>query len=337
MEVVYASDQNYYPYVYVSIETLLETNSNEDIHINYVFQNVDQDKCNKLSELGKKYGSDIKLIPFQMPDVYKKLPSYKGTGSKTTYAKFLFASMFPDEDKVLFLDPDTIVLGSIRPLIEMNLGNNLVGGVIECLPYYHKDAALMGEEDRYINGGVLLCNLRMWRKTNFEKTALERLEDTSKNFNYDQGIINEICSGRIKIIDPRFNVLAEVFAFKSSTKIQRRYRIINYYKQEDIDAAISNPIIIHFTEFLYNKPMSKHCDHPYAAYFQEKLQATGLNISLSDDKIDKRKQIRKWFFENTPFDVYLVVEEILDIRRHYHMRHPRIKEMYEIIRQHGKK
>ncbi len=337
MEVIYASDQNYFPYVYVSIETLLETNQNEDIHVNYIYQNVDQVKREQLLELGKKYNKCIRLISFQMPEVFEKLPSYKGTGSKTTYAKFLFASLFPDQEKVLFLDPDTIVLDSIKQLIHMNMEDKLVAGVIECLPYYHKEAAMMGEHEQYINGGVLLCNLKLWREVGFEEMAIKRLEDTSKNYNYDQGIINEICAGRIMIIPPCFNALAEVFAFRSAEKIKKRYKFDEYYSQELIDAAINHPIIIHFTEFLYNKPMSKYCDHPYAEYFQKKLQDTGLNIQLNNQKNDFRRKIRKYVFLHTPFVVYMTMENILDIRRRYHMKHPRIKEWYELFRQHGRK
>lgn len=326
MEVIYASDNNYFPYIYVGIQTLLETNAQRDIHINYIFQNVSDKNLQFLEELGNRFGHKINSFEFEMPDVYEKLPSYQGTGSKTTYAKFLFASMFPHEDKVLFLDPDTIVLRSIQYLIDLDLKDYLIAGVTECLPSYHKDAANMDQRDQYINGGMVLCNLKKWREEKFEEKALERLADISKNFNYDQGIINEMCAGRIMVLDPCYNALAEVFAFQSAEKIKKRYNFETYYSQEQIEEAYKHPVIIHYTEFLYNKPLSKFCTHPYADYFWNKLKDSPLNYKLSEKHLDLKHRLRKWMLDNTPFPVYTAFESLLDFRRRYYMKHQIMKQ-----------
>jgi lipopolysaccharide biosynthesis glycosyltransferase len=336
MEIIYASDENYFPYIYVGIQTLLETNKDNDIHINYIYQNVCDKSLKFLDELGMRFGHKINSFEFVMPEVYEKLPSYQGSGSKTTYAKFLFASMFPDADKVLFLDPDTIVLRSIQYLIDLDLKDYLIAGVTECLPSYHKDAAKMDARDQYINGGMVLCNLKKWREEKFEEQALERLADTTTNFNYDQGIINEMCVGRILVLEPKYNALAEVFAFKSASKIKRRYNFEVYYTQKQIEETYSNPVIIHFTEFLYNKPLSKYCTHPYAEYFWEKLNSSPLNYKLSKKQLDKKHKIRKWMLDRTPFSVYMAFENFLDFRRIFYMKHPKIKALYTKRKKKGK-
>lgn len=333
MEIIYASDENYFPYIYVGIQTLLETNSDKDIHVNYIYQNVSDRNLKYLDDLGKKYGHTVNSFEFVMPEVYEKLPSYQGTGSKTTYAKFLFASMFPNAEKVLFLDPDTIVLGNIQYLIDIELGDYLIAGVTECLPSYHKDAAKMDARDQYINGGMVLCNLKKWREENFEERALERLGDITTNFNYDQGIINEMCAGRILVLDPCYNALAEIFAFKSAEKIKKRYGFDDYYTQEQIEQSYKHPVIVHFTEFLYNKPLSKYCTHPYAKYFWKKLSESPLDYQLKDKQLDNKHKMRKWMLDHTPFSVYLLFESVLDFRRVFYMKHPFAKKLYTKIKQ----
>lgn len=318
MRIVLACDENYFPYVYVSILTLFESNQKENYKVTFIYQNVSAEKLEYLKILGEKNGRTIEILEFKMPVEYKKLPSY--AASKTTYAKFLFGTLFPDDDKVLYLDPDTIVMKSIRLFEEIDMNNDLIAGVTECLPYYHKNASNMNEDDQYINGGMVLCNLRVWRRENFEEKAMKRLADTRLNLNYDQGVLNELCSGRIRLLPPKYNVLAEVFEFKSARKIRRRYGFQKYYNQKEIDEAVQEPVIIHFTGFLYGKPLSENCTHPYADVFRDKLNQCPWNIVLNHKELSKKQRIRKCVLHHFPFFIYLCLESILDIRRKYLLR-----------------
>ena len=272
MKVIYASDENYFAYIYVSVKTLLESNKTvENLQISYIYQNVCEEK--------------------------------------RTYLKF------PEDDIVLFVDPDTLVLNNIESLFAIDFGNNLIAGVTECLPTYHKVASHMYDDDQYINGGMVLCNLKKWREENFEAKAIERASDNRFNLNYDQGIINDLCKGRIIVLHPKYNVLAEVFEFKSAKKIKKRYGFKNYYSQQQIDEALEKPAIIHFTGFLYGKPMSSKCTHPYTSFFQKKLKELPWKVTLSNKELDKKKRIRRWALDHLPFSLYLCVESILDLRR----------------------
>ena len=162
---------------------------------------------------------------------------------------------------------------------------------------------------------MVLCNLDAWRRSNFQQKAMERLKDTSHNLNYDQGILNELCKGRVLLLPPKYNSLAEIFEFKSAKKIMKRYGFKHYYSQAEIDEAVNNPIIIHFTGFLYGKPLSTRCDHPYTSYFQEKLLESHITFPLNNNDIDYKKKIRKFCLRYLPFSMYLTIEALFDIRR----------------------
>lgn len=314
MKVVYASDENYFAYIYVSVLTLLENNTRvKNLQISYIYQNVCEEKLGFLRDLGKRFGRDIEIREFIMPEVCDKLPSY--AASKTTFAKLFFASMYPDDDVVLFVDPDTLVLDDIEDLFKVDFDDNLIAGVTECLPSYHKDASKMLDSDQYINGGVVLCNLKKWREENFEFKAIERASDNRFNLNYDQGIINDLCKGRIHVLHPKFNVLAEVFEFRSAKKIQKRYGFKKYYSQSQLEEAIAKPSIVHFTGFLYGKPLSTKCTHPLAKYFWEKMKECPWNVKLSNEGLNSKQKLRRWSLDHLPFFAYLIVEGVLDLRR----------------------
>lgn len=316
INVVFASDNYYFTYIYVAIRTLYVSNKHIDrLYVHYIEQNVNKENLQILKKLGEEFGRTIDIIPFKIPDEFDRiLPTY-GSESKTTYAKFWFASMFPKEDRVLYLDPDVLVMDSIEEMYNLNFNNNLIAGVLENLPEYHRKASYLSEKDAYINGGMVLCNLEEWRKFDLEGKALIRLKDTSINLNYDQGILNELCKGRVVTLLPQYNMLAEIFEFRNASKIQRRYGFSWYYSQEEIDFALNNPVIIHFTGFLYGKPMNMKCDHPYAKHFKEILSSSPVKYKFNNRDIDLKKKFRKFFLHHMPFKIYLILENILDRKR----------------------
>lgn len=170
MRVVYASDNNYYRYIYISIRTLLESNgSNPDLKITYIEQDVTKENKALLAELGRSFNKEVEIIQFDMPEAFQDLPACNQ--SKTTFAKFLFASLFPDDDVVLFIDPDTLVLRDIAPIFDIGTDDYMFAGVIENLPAYQRTAVGMAKVDDYINGGVILCNLKNGANVTLKKSS----------------------------------------------------------------------------------------------------------------------------------------------------------------------
>ena len=310
--VAYSCDDHYFTYTYVSIKTLLESNANLVVH--FLYQDVPEEHLMLLRELGTTYNVRMDIRPFEMPAFFEMLPAF-GVASKTTYAKLIFCTIFPELDRILYLDPDTMVLNDITDFYTMDMGNNMIAGVIENLPYYHRKAVHLSEEEPYINGGMVLCNLKEWRKNRLEEKAVVRMQDTSMNLNYDQGILNELCRGKVMVVAPKYNALAEVFQFASREKLMRRYNFKKYYTQEEIEEAINHPVIIHFTHFLYGKPMSYKCSHPYAENFRKIVIESPLAETLNTLDIDSRAKVRRFFLKHTPFSVYLAYESIMDVRR----------------------
>lgn len=315
MKIIYASDDNYFTYVAVSVSTLLKSNSQNPIEICYIHQDVTEEHLSLLSEIVEKRGMEIELRQFDMPPVLEDLPAF--AASKTTWAKFFFASMFPDDDRVLFLDPDTLVLDDLSELFKLDMGGNLIAGVPECLPAYHRRASKLSESDVYINGGMVLCNLAQWRAEGFENRAVDRLHETKINLNYDQGVINELCKGRVLRLDARFCVLAEMFYLKSAERLSKRFGFKQYYTQSEINEAVENPAIVHFTGFLYLKPYSKNCTHPYAPLFWREAEALALGFVANESELNKKQRLRKHVLDTFPFRCFLALEWVFDFRRSY--------------------
>lgn len=106
----------------------------------------------------------------------------------------------------------------IAGVYQTELGNNLVAAChdqsvhyIEPLQTYIRDC-LGIDPDKYVNSGVSVMNCLAMRDEGFVDKFLQLL--STYQFNSiapDQDYLNEICSGRIKLLDPRWDAMPNDF------------------------------------------------------------------------------------------------------------------------------
>ena len=111
--------------------------------------------------------------------------------------KTAMTEIFPDKDKVLILDCDTIVEKDISPMWEFDI--DYYGA---CRQY---DDGRNGRftQNYYFNAGVLMCNLKKLRDGT-EAEIRRRLNE--KEYTYpEQDSINEVCRDHITIFPSRYN------------------------------------------------------------------------------------------------------------------------------------
>ena len=183
--IFFASDNNYAPYLAVAIKSLLSNASSDYFYkIHILTTNLDKDISEKLTKLATP-NSSIQIISlkdeiehikhrFQLRDYY----------SIETYYRFFIADMFPQYDKVLYLDCDIVVLGDISNLYLTNISNFLLGAVQEQVMAHYKvfgdyvERALDVKVKNYFNAGVLLMNTKLFRAYQI-KNGERKQEETS--------------------------------------------------------------------------------------------------------------------------------------------------------------
>lgn len=120
----------------------------------------------------------------------------------------IFAAKFlpPYVDKVLYLDPDLIVLKNLENLYSTKLGNNYFAAashVNKPLQKINEIRLQMDTKGPYINSGVMLMNINLLRKQqNFDEVFDYIEKNRNILFLPDQDIISAIYSDRIIALDP---------------------------------------------------------------------------------------------------------------------------------------
>lgn len=270
MNIIYTCDDNYAWLMGISMISLFENNKKADnLKVYLLGDNISIVTCDTLNGIAKKYNRNFELIEIPNLNIPKSLS--QGRWPKSAFTRMFAGELLPSTlNKVLYLDADTIVNGSIKELYEINDLQHAVSGVKDCVSSLYKRKIGIKPSDAYINAGVLLLNLEMLRTIDIRDRMNKFLERYMNAVNYaDQDILNGIFGGKFGILSPQFNVMTLTCVYNYNQIIQLR-RPDNYYTRTEIYHSKSHPIIIHYTTCMLNvRPWCAESYHPFAWLFEK--------------------------------------------------------------------
>lgn len=211
--IFFAVDDGYCPFLAVAVQSLID-NSSEENH--YSIKVLNTDICAENRKRIAKYerhNVDIEFVDlnYYIQKVRDKLYT-RDYYSKTTYFRLFIPNLYPQYDKVLYLDSDIVILDDIAKLYDMDMGDNLVAAapddVIrfnEVFQVYVEKVVGVADYHRYFNAGILLMNLHQLRKFKFQEKFLYSLDRIRFTVAQDQDYLNRLCKGRVKLFGRVWN------------------------------------------------------------------------------------------------------------------------------------
>lgn len=147
-------------------------------------------------------------------------PNYHNRWTYMVLLKLAMHRIFPDLDKILCLDVDTIVTSDISELWEIPLKPYYLAGV--------KEPAKTADDRVYVNAGVMVLNLRKLRN-NFKGDELISAVNRKRYVFCEQDCIAERCQGGILEIPAEYNA-CEFMGFSGQPKIVHYAAVKNWQK-----------------------------------------------------------------------------------------------------------
>ena len=312
VNIAYSFDDNYAQHAGCSLISLLENNKDiEEIDIYIIDAKIGKENKTKIIHIANKYGRHIDFLDLweltKEQDIEPRFPH-------CAYGR-LFLAKLKHVDKILYFDSDTIIMGSIKELAELNMTNYLTAGVQDTVnPYYVYQIGL-SDEDRYINdGGVIVLNLKKWREMNSMQACLNFIRKFNGNPPHnDQGTINAISKGYMKILPPCYNVMNSYFMFPVN-RIIDLFKMKKFYSEEEINNAKNNPIVLHYTDELYNRPWFSNCNHPYKEEYRKILRTSPWEENYKYKKPTKNCRIQNFIYDNFPYAVYKLMIRFIELK-----------------------
>lgn len=184
--------------------TSLCIHAESDYKIYCLVSDTEDDDLDVLRRIARRF--HVEIIFIQVDNQFYGWQTQKNI-STAAYTRLLIPSNL-SEPKAIYLDCDILVTCDLRDLIDVELGDALIGG---CRDHRGgKSTKLkLAENDTYVNSGVLLLNLDRLRAEEFQLNIRPVYEKYKSEFiSTDQCLINKMTEGRKYVLDRRWNVMA---------------------------------------------------------------------------------------------------------------------------------
>ncbi len=233
------------------LESLYEhLNSKYKYHLYFLSNEiVDEDIKNKLF-YKKIENFEVTFIHIDEEKIFWKYENLKNRSNIILYRWLL--SDYIDEDRILFMDHDTIIRWDISELYFTDLWDDIIWAAKDCVLW---DVPILKKYwiNKYFNAWIQLIDLKKWREKNLKNKALEFINNNFKSlWIQDQDTLNILLKDRWLCISPKWNwIWWDKIWYKKSQ-----------YTKEEFE-ELKNPIIVHFAWNTHRPWSWLICLHPY--------------------------------------------------------------------------
>ena len=236
MDIALCHDNNYAPYSTVVIASILDHNENAEITFHLLHTDLTAERCAIIKSWVESFKGK-KVCFYQMKkESFADFPidehTYLDYGA---YIRLYLGECLNQIDKVLYLDCDVIVNGSLCELWNTDISDYAVAGVRDRINDYIRVYNRLGYpmSEGYINSGMMLINLKKWREDDLLGKILKAINEQKTFYFADQDLLNYVTCGRFGSLHPKWNHFVTYFGLTTG------------YTSDEIKEATINPMIIH--------------------------------------------------------------------------------------------
>lgn len=209
--IVFATDENYIFYTCVAISSLARNAARETTYDISILTGEGFPDKSLLDEVGKKYPNvTIRFIKVAQ-EAFRNVTINNAHVTKATFYRLLLCDLL-DDDRCIYLDSDIVVTEDLQPLYSVELDRYYIAGCrdiwIDMITEENRKERRIRtgipSMDEYVNGGVLVMNLRKIREDGIDGMLVQHMD---KDYLYeDQDIMNVCCYGKILHLPAKWNI-----------------------------------------------------------------------------------------------------------------------------------
>ncbi len=222
------------------LKSLFLSNEREKFTIYLMQSSFKTHEVEDLHNFIKSHGSHMINITIQ-PGCFSDAPILLHYTKEMYYRLLAFKFLPPDIDRIIYLDPDILVINRIRTLYETDIKGSLYAAAyhnVISIKEINKLRLNAYDIDAYYNSGVLLMNLDLQRKQVEEKVIYDFVEkNRAKLIMPDQDILNALYAKKIKSLDEKL--------YNYDARYYRYYKLVSNGLW-DMEHVIRNTVFIHF-------------------------------------------------------------------------------------------
>ena len=260
MNLLLTLDENYLLPCKVMLDSFFASNPQEkDVTVYLLHSAIPDGKLAELDTFCAAFGA--KLIPIAVePTLFENAPTSKRY-PKEMYYRLLSPLILPRQvERVLYLDPDMLIINPLRPLWEQNLGGKVFAaashtGLTEMANEINQRR--LDTEHEYFNSGVMLIDLKAARSLVTAEDVFRCVSEHEKELILpDQDVFNMLYGKQtLPVEDVLWNYDVRNYA---------KY-LIRSSGSHDLNWVMDNTAVLHFCG--KNKPWHADYKNPFGMLY----------------------------------------------------------------------
>lgn len=279
------TDDNYAQHCCAMLCSLFENNKDMEFHVHILTHGLSVNNTEQIERLCHRYHSHQTI--YEVDESRLEGVKFRKSRplSKAAYYRILLPDLLDKSvDKVLYLDCDMIVVGSVKELYDLELDDYALAATLDCMPFNstHRNQLHMEADERTFCSGFMLINLDYWRKNNAVEKLLEYSKrDRAQVWLHDQDSLNYVFKKKWFLLPPKWNKVSVCYLPSIDG--------VPYF---DIYEYVYQPKIIHFSSEA--KPWLK-MSFPYSGEYKYYLKLSGFhNPRFMDVTLHDRVKFTLW-------------------------------------------
>ena len=274
MNILLAPNNYYVMPSVVLLQSLFDV-TEEQLDIYLMYSDLSDGNFNKLESFITDHGGRFHALPVSAQTFDEA--NVSGHITQETYYRLLAQDLLPAElERVLYLDADIIVTGSLKEFYYMSFDNTDGGPCYYVVcegPGVSKrarevyDNLEISYEYPYFNEGVLLINLSLLRENYDTKTFLEYVRCKGKSLkNHDQDALNALFYDKVKYVDWHIynQTILHISDINEAKNRLEKAKIIHY-------AGPDKPWNYTYSSWYFNEFWKYACRAGYGALYRQTM------------------------------------------------------------------
>lgn len=208
LHVCYNVNDPFFRIMGVSAVSVLENNADMAVSFHIFSDGYSPENADKVKQLAEKWQCNctiylLDMTPFE--DFHIKVQRF----SRITYARICMPMVLQSlAERFLYIDADALCIGSLKPLLELDMTGKAMAAVSETPPSVTKRAGYLKlSSGKYFNDGIMLVNIPEWRRQRIMEQAFSYQNENPKRFlGQSQDVLNLVFDGKNYFLPAVYNL-----------------------------------------------------------------------------------------------------------------------------------
>ena len=241
IDVLFTLDAAYLPHLQVVLTSMHVTSPEERFRAYVLHRDIPDEDLERLAAGAERLNCEV--LPRRVDrELFAEAPT-TDRYPEEMYYRLLAGQLLPNVERVLYLDPDVLVINPLRPLWETDLAGRAFAAAPHDAPptadlTENVNNVRLGTQGSYFNSGVLLMDLDAARRLVRPEEVFACVRERSALLILpDQDVLNALYSEQILEVDELvWNYDARAF----------RVYLIDTAGVADVEWVMANTVVLHF-------------------------------------------------------------------------------------------